>query len=366
MLNLEGTYPSAIDMNTRNIYAAQLRKGRRGLTVRCLAHRQLNGEIDTFPEKNGALVALIRGITRNKWFRGKRAVVHLPPQCVFSFPISFRLGKTETLEEAVLREAREYLSFPIEDAVIDYSAISTTGDNRHRAAVIAVARDQVEQYVLMFKRAGLNVEAVDFPASSLIRLHHHLFDNSEKPVILCNIGDTQSIVSVVTDETIIIQRTIPWGILVLHQKILDNFELTDDKEKAAILLRTYGLSHKNRKEDGNSVKVDEHSDFDTMRRALCQLITPHIEELIHEFHKIIGYIRSEEHNLLIKRICMYGQASLVKDLDRCLENRLNIPTKLINPMEGFSLSDAGMLPDTNDGASFALALGLSLRRLPWL
>ena len=53
-------------------------------------------------------------------------------------------------------------------------------------------------------------------------------------------------------------------------------------------------------------------------------------------------------------------------LDGYLENRLNIPTRAINPMHEVPLSESSILPDISSGAPFALALGLAMRKVTWL
>ena len=44
----------------------------------------------------------------------------------------------------------------------------------------------------------MNVEAVELRTTSLIRLHHHLYEPSETPIVLCHLGHTQTVVSVAT------------------------------------------------------------------------------------------------------------------------------------------------------------------------
>ena len=103
-----------------------------------------------------------------------------------------------------------------------------------------------------------------------------------------------------------------------------------------------------------------------MLRAVFQIITPYIEEVIHEFHKIIAYVRSEISNPIFEGIYLYGQGTRIRNLDRYIERRLNIPTKLVNPFTNATLSDKDIPTDTSEGALFALALGLALRKVPWL
>ena len=356
MFNLRSTYPIGIDLGDQSIYAVQLKETREGLAVRGLAYREFELGDEGVVETGDALISELQEIVKNKRFRGKRVVVHFPSENIISFPIHFQVGEAETLEEAILRESEQHLPFPIEEAIIDYPSIVSlpSGEaNRYKASITAAHRDQMEKYVLMLKEAGLTVEAIDTGISCLIRLHRYLYELTN-PIVLCNIGYARSILSVVTGDGILIQRSLPWGIQILLGKVQENLELSRDRSKT--IVKQYGIFCN----DGINLG-------DSMSRAINQMVTVHLEELIHEFHNIIGYVISEEPDAVLERIYIYGQGSLIRHMDRYLEREVHIPTTLIiNPMTKVELPEDNILSDLSEGASFALALGLAMRKVTWL
>lgn len=372
MFNPREKYPIGIDIANQNIYAAQLQETRQGIAVRELFYRELdNGQADS-NEPDDALVPVLREIAKNKRFRGKSAAIHLPAKHVYSFPVTFEIGAEETLEDAIVRECRRHLSFPLEEAVIDYPSVTdiSSGKNKSfKANIIAVRRDQVEQYILLLKRAGLSAEAIDFDLSSLLRLHNYLFSIKDDPVILSNIGHSQSLIAIVTKDSILAQRNVPWGIQPLLNRLETNLELSGNRKQAAGMLTKYGLAYEDRISSSDALLAEKNWNKDDaieIYRTIFQILTPYIDELIHEFYQITGYVRSEMQGVKFEEISMYGQASLINFLDQYLEKRLNIPTKCINPMNKLTLSDGSLLPDTAEGAPFALALGLAMRKVTWL
>lgn len=369
MFNFNFNYPIGIDIGVQHIYAAQLKHIRQGFAVRGLMHQELDGGAGSVSDRNDTLLPLLKNIVKSKRFVGKRVVLHIPHQNIVSFPMRFQVGKSETPEEVILRESKEYLPFPMEEAVIDYpSIVSPSSDSGtwHKVTIIAVRRDDIKQYLLILKKAGLIAEAVDFDLSSLIRLHNYLYNPTHNPILLFHIGYTQSLLSIVTKECILAYRYIPWGIEILVKKLLANLGLANNKNKAEILLRKYGLAHKNHQNRNNSANLTEDIETNNIFRAIYQIIMPFIEELIHEFHKIIAYVRSEKQNVVFESIYISGQASLIRHLDRYLENRLNIPTKLIDPVNKMTFSDSAMLLGISECAPFALALGLAMKKVSWL
>jgi len=241
MLNFGAKYPIGIDIGNQNIYAAQLKQTRKGFAVRELVHREYTAEETAEPGAEHALVSAVKDVSKNRRFNGKTAILHIPEKNISVFPIRFNVDRTETLEEAIFRESEKHLSFPPEDAVIDYPSltpVSSGSETTYKATIIAARRDHIEQYLNQMNKVGLVVEAVDFPVSSLIRLHTHLHGVIQSPTILCNIGHTQTLFSAVSQESILAQRNISWGIQFLFDKIMTNLELLDGKENTKRLLQT--------------------------------------------------------------------------------------------------------------------------------
>ena len=368
MLNLQSTYPIGIDIHSQNIYAVQLKETPHGLAVRALAHRQGEGSPEKALEASDNLVLQLKEIAKAKVFRGKRAVVHLPSQYLYTFPINIQVDEGGILEEAILDESAEHLPFPIEEATIDYPSIVSTPSgkvNKHRATIIAAATDQVRQLLLTLKQAGLTVEAVEADICSLMRLHRYLQELNDAPVMLCHVGFARTLLAVATEDRIMVHRSIPWGIEILLAKLGKNLELSGNQPK--VLLAACGFLRKDCKiPDKTSCLTDEDVMQESVLRAVRQIVTPYLEALIYEFHNVIGYVMSEEPEAVIQGLYVYGQANFIRDLDRYLERTLNIPTKSVNPMTEIALPEDNMLSDMSDGASFGLALGLAMRKVIWL
>ena len=365
MLDRIYKYPIGVDVGEENVYAAQLRQTKQGLAVRGL----FQGKAEEMADQGARLLPALQGISKHKRLHGKRVVAIFRPQDTLSFPIRFEVGKTETTDHAILRQSSEHLPFPVAEAVIDYPSIApppSVSSNSYRAFIIAVHRDLVERYLHVFKRAGLIVEAVDFGLAALIRLHGYLFPPMEDPVILCHLGYDHSLLSVVTKDSILAHLNVSWGMAPLLRKIQASLELFHDDEKAKILLKKYGLLYEDREICPGDQDSAHRSAVDDSCRAIYQIITPQVEKWIFDFHKITGYVRSEDHDTTFESIYLYGCAPLIFHLDRYLERRLNIPTKVVNPLSQVKLSDERLLPDISEGGPFGLAIGLGMRKVSWL
>ena len=368
MLSFKVSYPIGIDINGNDLYATQLRHSRRGPVLKGLLHREIPEQSEDESNSNNEILPLLKELARHHLFRGRRVVIRLPPRHVYSFPIRFQLKENESLEAAIVRETREYLPFPAEEAVLDYPSIMAStsgGEVRHKVNVVAVRRELIERYISLLKGVKFRVEAIETGMSALIRLHNYLRASPSEPIILCHIDRNRTMLSALTKEGIVAELNAQWGIQGALRRLQANLELGNDQTKAGYLLRKFGLTYEDRKIAEAEVDFSDMKD-DSMQRAVYQIIAPSVEELVNELHKTISYLRSEASEASFQEIHIYGQSGIIRHLDRFVSRRLNIKTRVMNPLAEFPLATEDLFSKDSDGAPFACALGLSLRKLAWL
>jgi type IV pilus assembly protein PilM len=247
MIKLGSTCPIGIDIHRHNIYAVQLKKTRDGLAVRGLTHAEVENGAEKAWEAGDALIPRLKEIANNKAFRGKRVLAHLPSEYTYTFPITIQVGEGSTVEEAILLESGKHLPFPVEEASIDYPSIVSAPSGKaqkYKATIIAAQIERMKQFVLMLKQAGLVVEAVDADIASLVRLHQYVHEVDADPIMLCHVGYTKTLLSIVTEDRILVHRSVPWGIQILLTKLQENLELSHGQSR--VLLKEYGLFRKDR------------------------------------------------------------------------------------------------------------------------
>lgn len=371
MVKLKPVYPIGIDFENQDIYAVQFKKTGDGIAVRDMVHRRLSHPLDDVIDSGDSLPLILKEMMKKNRFRGKQAVFNIPSQYVNTFPINFEMDNGRSLEEAIVQELKGYLSFPVKEAIIDYPsvvAVSNDETTRYKAIAVVVQRNKMERYFSVLKQAGLSVEAMDFGLTSLIRLHRNLFGLSEKPVILCNIGQLQSTLCIINEDSILANRNVQWGIQPILNSLQNNLELQNNVQ-AISLLTKYGLLYEDYRNHSNGDGAEDQTDRGPNRalcRAVFQVLSPYFDELINEFHQIIGYVRADTHQITFKDIFMYGQANRIFLLDEHLERRLNISTRCINPMTKGMLSGDSIPSVKAEDTPFALALGLAMRKVTWL
>ena len=372
MFSVPFTSPIGIEITDEGIYAAQVKRGRDGIAVRGLWSHDLQkqglADDGDHAAADAELVDALSGLAHDKTLAGRRAVISLPPGQVLSFPLRIRLQGTEELEAAILREAAPKLPFPVEEALLEYPSVeSVTGT--HNVVILAVHRPVLDRYLSAAQKAGLVPEVVDDRACALTRLHRELPPEADsgripRPAILCHIGLTHSTLAIVTADSVLAVRDVKWGSRDLADLLMKSLDLPDQPDKAAYILAHSGLSFGTK--NGSRRTAGEGADADQVDSTVYQLLAPVVDGLIHEYHSLAGYVRSERAGTTFEKMVLYGHALLVKNLDLYIGAQINLPVQLVKPFTRVTSATGGPMPDACETAPYALALGLALREVSWL
>ena len=361
-MGLPGRYCIAADIGDSGVSCVQLEPGRSGPQIARAAFAEFP------PPPAGAeapgdeqRLATLRDTLRRGRFRGRRVAMLLPPDHVYTVPLSFPRSKTDSVETGILRELQKHLPFIVEEGVVDYPSLDTSGA-LVRVLVAAMRRDVIGKYVAGLEAAGYSLEAVDVSIAALARLHLHLAPPGANPVLLCHAGAARTWMAVVGAGSILAENSLAWGVQGLIQKLRVNLNLADGHGSAHFLLREYGLSYEDRGAGGAAL-TDERKDAS---RVVYQIAAPVVDELIRAIHAVTAYVRSEAPHAAIEGAFLYGRASGIRGIDRYIQTRIGLRTALTDPLSKIPPVDDAVLAGLPEGESPALALGLGLRKFPWL
>jgi Tfp pilus assembly PilM family ATPase len=231
-----------------------------------------------------------------------------------------------------------------------------------RASVVGVRRDEVQHWLAAAKLAGLSIEVVECWLCSLIRLHRFLRGGTPHPVVLCHIGRGHSLFAVVAGESVLAHRTVAWGTDLIEQRLKVNLELLTDEDHAAALVRDIGLGFG----DPQAHDPPASTPTDPVDRTVYQLAAPLVDELIHNFHSLTGFVMAEIHRVQFEGLFLYGRAASVRGLAAYVQQRTGLATEVVGPASQPASTGPGENPTPAGWGPFDLAVGLGMRRVSWL
>lgn len=264
-------------------------------------------------------------------------------------------------------EARNYISFPMEDGIIESQIIGQSsgkdGQNMMDVMLVAAPRDMVDACAETMQLAGLEPLAVEMQAFAAMRTLVGLSSvDPQATVALVGIGATFSEITIVQGERFILSRIIPIAGNNLTEAIRSSLEV--NWEEAELL-------------KGGNLKIvlseEERANLEPAAQQASRAIEPLLDELIREIRRSLAYHDYQQklpeagaQGQGADQILLSGGSAKLAGIDRYLQSQLSIPTAVVDIFGPEGL-DAGLENTVflkEHAPTLVNAVGLALREAP--
>jgi type IV pilus assembly protein PilM len=264
-------------------------------------------------------------------------------------------------------EARNYISFPMEDGSIESQIIGQSsgkdGQNMMDVMLVAAPRDMVDACAETMQLAGLEPLAVEMQAFAAMRTLVGLSSvDPQATVALVGIGATFSEITIVQGERFILSRIIPIAGNNLTEAIRSSLEV--NWEEAELL-------------KGGNLRIvlseEERANLEPAAQQASRAIEPLLDELIREIRRSLAYHDYQQklpeagaQGQGADQILLSGGSAKLAGIDRYLQSQLSIPTAVVDIFGPEGL-DAGMENTVflkEHAPTLVNAVGLALREAP--
>lgn len=350
--------PIGIDIGTRSINIVQL-AGTSDTIVMHDADSLLLPPDELVRED--VIISVLSDMMKRNDFRGKDVVYRMHPSLVSIAPVKISKRDNETIEQSILREAREYIPYPVSEAVIDYLQLKSTEEvegKSFKVLLVFARRSDIINHMNMLRKAGFRVLAIDIGPNALNRTIKRFKSSSDKRILVINIGHASSFSTILWDESILIDRKMGWGLNNITEKLALNLDAGSDE--SARMLYKYGIDCIS----VPAVTLDQNSclipDSD-IPAHLYEIVMPALSELNREIEKVLVYCTSEMKGAMIDTIYLMGSGGLLKQLTEYVHKIFGITVSVFEPAGLFG--DPGRLKDIvrDNFPVFMVPIGLALR-----
>ncbi len=350
--------PVGIDIGTRSINVAQLKYTAGAITI----HEAdiVNLPADDLVKEESILRVLSEIMKRNN-FRGRDVVYRMPPSQVSIVPVKISKRENESIEQAVLRESKEFIPYPVSESVIDYLPLKSTGEGDGepaRVLLIHARRGDVISHLSMLRKAGFRVHAIDIGPNAVNRTIKRFKSSSEKRILVINIGHASSFSTILWDDSILIDRRMGWGLNNITEKLAASLDVSSD-ESVRVLYK-YGIDCISLPEitlDENRRLLPESS----IPAHIYEIVMPALSELNREIERVLIYCTSEMKGAMIDKIYLMGSGGFLKQLTEYVQKIFGISAGVFEP--GPLFGNTGSLKEIvrNNFPVFMVPVGLALR-----
>jgi len=269
------------------------------------------------------------------------------------------------LRKSIQWEARNYVSFPVEDSVLEFQILEpSSGSGQMDVMLVATPRDMVDTRVETLELAGLDPIAIEIEPFAAMRA---LVDWNPDPalenetVALVGLGATFTDINIVKNRKFVLTRMIPIAGNSMTEAV--GSALSMDYEKANAL-----------KETAMQVVTaeEERATLDPFAQQASRAVEPLLDELIREIRRSLAYYDYQQQAPVesdqtagVNRIMLYGGSAKMAGLARYLQLNLGVPVETADIFADGRLQTPGLSQEylKEHAPSLVVGTGLALREL---
>ncbi len=338
-----------IDIGSSSIKLVQLRETKAGYQIVNLGIGPLPPEaiVDNAIMDSSAVVETIQNLIRGLEIKTKNVATSISGHSVIIRKIQLPIMTEEEMESSIQWEAEQYIPFEISEVNLDFQIIGPDEKDPAQMNVILVAakKDFVNDYVAVFKEAGLNPVVMDIDCFALENVFEANHGSETDEVIgLLNMGASAMNVNVIKEGVSVFTRDIQVGGNMFNEEIQKRLGMSsEDAEKAKL-----GVVFE-----------------DVTSEAIQEVIEDAVENLSQEVQRSLDFFSATSADEKVHKLFITGGVAKTPQVKTVLEGRLGIPVEVFNPFQKIIASPDEFDPDYIEsiGPLLSVAAGLAMRRM---
>lgn len=283
------------------------------------------------------LVSAIKNAISQNRMNCKQVVFPITSSRIASREVLVPSVKEKKLSALVKANAAEYFPIDLTQYEIGYVVLDkNAGDQKMRLQVLAVPVNLLEDYIHLANSCGLQLLDVDYSGNSIYQMVKD--ECGEGVMMVAKVDETSTIVSVIKNGSIVLQRSINFGVDDAVNTIIKRkaFWATTYEEALDMAFRNTCM-----KLSINARELMETDDEETEDSAELSVakqdVAVSLEGLLNGITKVIDYYGSRTNGEAIDKIFITGIGSDFSGMSKLFTNELNIKTVNLRHLSGQSL-----------------------------
>lgn len=277
------------------------------------------GYEDGYIRDKDLIGSTIREQLASNGITNKNAIFVLSSSKIVSREVVIPYVPDKKIPAIINSNASEYFPVNIEDYVISHSVLETVvgedGAKNRRVLVVAVPQQMLQTYYEVASIAGLSVQSVDYIGNAMLQLIKTQ-TNDISTTMVVEIGGEATVLNIVKGDTLLLQRTVPYGINAVVAEVMESKEV--DAATALSMLQTDRM-----------ITVDFDDDP----------ITGAFRYLINNIGRVMDYYGSRNPDKPIEDVYLTGDGALIRGIDGLFKIQLNVATKVMDSLYNVKFDD---------------------------
>ncbi len=335
-----------LDLGSEWLKMVKIRPGKGDLVLESLARCPWQpGDLDN----NSATAKKINGLWSEMQLRDQVVVSSMAGHAVIVKRVAFEAESTKTIGDTVLKDARQYIPFDINDVYLDYQVLGPGQKEKSYEVLLVASKKKVVQNLSdVVTQSGLSLSVIDVDSFALCNSFEHNYPEfQEKPVYLLDIGGAQSVFCIYHKGQPAFLREVSFGGRAVTESL------------ASIL----GL----KRLDAERIKLSGKQDLGEKElKAISDSVNKTFKNWCDELKRLIGFYHSSSTNVTpADSLYLSGGGALLGGLRDVFQKELNLEVHYHNPFRKVYVDNNAFQKEYLDeiGPQMVVPFGLALRAI---
>lgn len=296
----------------------------------------LNVIEDGYLKKSAGLrTAIKEALYRNK-IKTKRVIFTVASSKIINREVMLPPVKPNMMESMIKANLNDYFPIDLSHHEISHVVLETikNGENVGKTRVLLVAAEKtlVASYEALAASCGLILVDLDYVGNSIYQAVKK--EASKTATMILKIEESQTIITVVKDNNMMLQRSVNYGIDEAIHEVAANsaFDVIEDKD-AWELMKSESCIKVALDNDTQVIEPDLQQDDDMEMAQARTNVTRTLAPLISSVSRVVDFYNSRNPER-IEQAYIMGMGGDMSNLSKLLTNELGIPTTVFRKLEG--------------------------------
>lgn len=247
--------------------------------------------------------------------------------------------KSKQLATMINANAGDYFPIDLSQYELGHVVLGTVVENnieKYKCLVLAFPLSLIDSYRELAHALGKQLVALDYSGHSIYQMVKD--ECAEGVQMVVKIDETSSIVTILKEKTIMLQRTVTYGINDAIETIMMTRAFSAPFYDEAVELSTRKTCTKlsiSARELIEAESQDEEEDAQLL--AGKQAVANSLKMLVNGIGRIMDYHASRNNGEQVEQIYITGMGSDFSGLSKLLTNELGVKTKSLIHLEGYNV-----------------------------
>jgi type IV pilus assembly protein PilM len=337
-----------LDIGSSSIKLLKLQQKPGGYLLKAMGIKELPfGAITTDEIKDrDAVIFDIQNLVDQTDPKIKEVVISISGHGVITDKFTMDKKTGAEAEQAILFEAEQRSPFDVEDVTMDYHVIRYDNEADKMEILLVAARNEFLKNILdLVFDAGLKPVLVDTDSFAVLNSYEINYDmDPSKVTALINIGFENTNIIFLKDGVYHSTRDVSNGIRLISEAVSREFRLNQELTAKAL-----------------KGEMDSSIDQDMFKATVATTF----EELTAGIEVAVSYFKSSSGSEKLDWIVLSGGGALVPYLPELMQNKLNIPVEIFNPLRNIEYDPDMFFEHQPEKVAplLAVPMGLAARRV---